>query len=188
MLILNLLPIYGKILLAMGQAVQEKERLRLKFGKSLAQNYQEAMERLEQIADQFPLVARPGETISHLVALWDALVSSRPEDPLEERLVPLTEQDVEALGRDGSFRILSLLKEKPLAQLKYKPFDSPFNDLYDCLNPLTVVDLCPEGDEDKPGMRLIAIKRERLEGVSIDEFSYNVGWVTEEELKSLIQE
>jgi len=173
----------------MGQAAQEKERLRLKFGKSFARNYQEAMERLEQIADQFPLLARPGETISHLVALWDTLASSKPEDPLEERLVPLTEQDVEALSKNGSFRILSLLEEQPLAKLKHKPFDSPpFDDLYEHLNPLTIVDLCPEGDETKPGMRLIAIKRERLEGVSIDEFSYNVGWVTEEELESLIQE
>lgn len=164
---------------------REKEpNLQLIFG-AVARTYEESMDGLVRIAHQIELIDRePDEVLSHLTALYETLAFSTPEDFYEERLVPLTDEDVRVLAAPGSFRLLGkppLLE--PIATIKASKIcmDTPFYGFFDFYGNLTTWDLYPEGDEAKPGMHLVAVRCDAAK----DEFPWNIGWVTEEEFRSL---
>jgi hypothetical protein len=121
------------------------------------------------------------------------LSSATPEKFLEDRLVPLS--DGEVLEAFKPFEILQGQKSlpgvkpvlTPICELDAEniPFDSPFCNLYGRYSgKLFFWGLNWEELEPKEGMFLIAVRAERVK----DEFNWNIGWVTEEEIGSLFPE
>ena len=162
--------------------------LRLMFAP-IALNYEEAMLGLTRI-DNESNVTDLDETSIHLTALWSALDWADCQMPLDDRLCPLTDEDVESLARFGSFQLLGnppLLERITRVDAFHLPQDSPFLDFYDYSpnNWLTVWDLCPKGDPLKPGMHLVAIRVDRQQHAEQSDFFWNIGWVTQTEFNSL---
>ena len=131
-------------------------------------------------------VGPEGESGEELGAIINRLRVADLEIPLGWRLIPLKEEESFTQiphgqqNLPGTETILT-----PICELDAEtiPSSSPFHSLYP-QGKLVIWSFNSEGIETKEGMFLIAIREEEP---TDENFPWNIGWVTEEEIASLFQ-
>jgi len=109
--------------------------------------------------------------------------------PLADRLVPLTDQAVSILDKHHIFMLSGQGPSlEPISTEVNVALDSAFCNLYHTDSPLTVWDLCPDGDPERPGLHLVAIKRQGITFLMENEKPepWAIGWITDHEYSDLV--
>jgi len=170
-------------------ASQEKIKQTPQMGSAL--DYGEALIQLQWMSRQEASPNASESEIESLGRLYDlnqALLTASPDIELGERLTCLTEEDTQLLERYGSFSLNGNKAFSQLCQVGAKHLPSNFlfftrgeRVLFESI---AIYDLCPEGDPDKEGMRLVAVRGiQPRNSLLAHDFNVSIGWITDEEYK-----
>jgi hypothetical protein len=157
-----------------------------------ARSYPEAMAKLKAVLQRADAIkiesgADPDNQIMRdILSLYFKLQGASPEKPIEDRTMIIRRKSLFALARRGLFP--NLCRDSICLNLYWLPKDSPLFNFYHWWSPaFAAVDLCPE-ENPIPGMRLILLRAQspalgpRKGMLKSADF---IGWVTNEEFKSL---
>lgn len=162
-------------------------------------DYGSVMMALARLAGESMPMSRSGlisaETARKIQFFWDRINTMGSEEvsevPLKDRLVPLTAEQIDLLEKEGVFSLTGNHRPAitPISLRVNVGLSSSFCNLYDYRRFLTVWDLCPDpdGDPERPGMHLVAIRRHGPMGWMTEERPepWAIGWVTEDEFSDL---